>query len=115
MEPTFRETSRYFHLAITGADIHEVEKRLESQNVITAELRKELLALKNKVSVLESEKKDLENSTVVNERRELQERIQALEQEKLELRNLQHKLKTMIEQSVVESRKEKTRQSRPYN
>jgi branched-chain amino acid transport system substrate-binding protein len=115
IEPTFRETSRYFHLAVSDVDIQEVEKRLESQKIITAELRKDFLALKSKVSVLESEKKALENSTVVNERRELQERIQALEQEKLELRNLQHKLKTMIEQSVVESRKEKTRQNRTIN
>jgi tetratricopeptide (TPR) repeat protein len=111
MNPTFRETSRYFHLAVTDVDIHEIEKRLESQNTITAELRKELLLLKNQVSVLESEKNELENSDVVNERRELQERIHALEQEKLELRNLQHKLKMMIEQSVEENRKEKTRQS----
>jgi len=112
--PTFRETSRYLHFAITDVDIHEIEKRLESQNAITAELRKELFELKDKVSALELENKELENSTVVNERRELQERIQALEQEKLELRNLQHKLKTMIDQSVVESRKEKIRQNRPY-
>jgi tetratricopeptide (TPR) repeat protein len=115
MDPAFRETSRYLHLAVTGVDINDVEKRLESQNTITANLRKELLELKNQVQVLTSEKKELENSTVVNERRELQERIQALEQEKLELRNLQHKLKTMIEQSVVENRKEKTRHIRPYN
>jgi branched-chain amino acid transport system substrate-binding protein len=115
IEPTFRETSRYFHLTVTGVDIQEIEKRLESQKTITAELRKEFLVLKSKVSGLESEKKELENSTVVNERRELQERIQALEQEKLELRNLQHKLKTMIEQSVVENRKEKTRHNRTFN
>jgi len=115
LEPTFRNTSRYLHLAVTGVDIQEVEKRLESQKNITAELRKEYLALKNKVLVLESEKKELENSTVVNERRELQERIQALEQEKLELKNLQHKLKTMIDQSVVENRKEKTRHHRTFN
>jgi len=115
MNPSFRETSRFFHLAVTDIDIHDIEKRLESQNAITAELRKELLSLKKQVAELESEKNELENSNVVNERRELQERIQALEQEKLELRNLQHKLKTMIEHSVVENRKEKTRQSRTYN
>jgi len=115
MEPTFRETSRYFHLAATGVDIFEIETRLESQTKVTVELNNELVELKKQVILLESEKKKLENSTVVNERRELQERIQSLEQEKLELRNLQHKLKTMIEQSVVENRKEKTRQHRPFN
>ncbi|MBF0450547.1 MAG: translation initiation factor IF-2 N-terminal domain-containing protein [Candidatus Magnetomorum sp.] len=113
MEPTFRETSRYFHKAVTGVDVQALENRLKKQQIITAELRKELLALKKMVSVLHSEKQELENSTVVKERKELQERIQSLEQEKLELRSLQHKLKTMIEQSV-ESRKEKARQSRQF-
>ncbi|CAN8141981.1 hypothetical protein THIOSC15_3350003 [uncultured Thiomicrorhabdus sp.] len=43
----------------------------------------------------------------------MQEQIQALEQERLELRSLQNKLKTMIEQSV-ESRKDNVRQSRQF-
>jgi len=110
MAPDFRETSRYFHLAVTGNDIKEIENRLQSQNTVTSDLRKELLALKNRVSVLEKENKVLKNCTAVQEKRELQERIQSLEQEKLELKSLQHKLKTMIEQSV-----EKARQSRLVN
>ena len=111
MDPGFRETTRYLHMAVTGNDISEIESRLESQNMVTAALRKELLSLKSKICELETKNETLENSSVVRERQELQERIQALEQEKLELRSLQHKLKTMIEQSV-ESRKEKARHNR---
>ncbi|KPA18500.1 protein containing Translation initiation factor IF-2 [Candidatus Magnetomorum sp. HK-1] len=113
MDPSFRETSRYFHMAVTGVDINDQENRLKKQQVVTSDLRKELLSLKNKVLTLESEKQELENTSLVKERRELQAHVQSLEQEKLELRSLQHKLKTMIEQSV-ESRKEKARQSRHF-
>ena len=114
LDPLFRDTSRYFHMAATGVDVQDLENRLKQQQIITAELRKELLNLKSEISALQSEKKELENSSVIKERRELQEQIQALEQERLELRNLQNKLKTMIEQSV-ESRKDKVRQSRQFH
>jgi tetratricopeptide (TPR) repeat protein len=113
LNPLFRETSRYFHMASTNVDVLDLEDRLKKQQMITAELRKELLSYKTKIATLESEKKALENSSVVRERKDLQEQIQALEQEKLELRALQHKLKKMIEQSV-ESKKEKVRQNRQF-
>jgi len=113
MDPSFRETSRYFNIAVTGIDINDLEKRLKKQQIVTADLRKELLTLKNKVINLESEKQDLENTSIVKERRELQEHVKSLEQERIELRSLQNKLKTMIEQSI-ENRKEKARQSRHF-
>ena len=107
IDPEFREATRFMHLAVTGEDINNIKnknQRLERKN---EELLKINAQLKENTIIIQQTDNQNEH-IIINDKDELQKRIMEIEKEKLELRNLQQKIKTMIDQSV-EARKLKSR------
>jgi len=106
-DPFFRDTTLHLHKAVAKEDISHMHVHNDTMQQKINALIEENTALNKKANALELENLSLQNSSSIKEKLEYQEKIQEVEKERIELKNLQNKLKSMIDSSVA-YRKEKT-------